>query len=196
MGAGRQVTVKAVIDNLGTRPRGFVEAGGHVAIDAAHYSLAVGPWRVIPGLGRTSDGVTPLPVTAPRHTPGGGSPRLEYTTTLFTTGQVKVSVLLSPRNNVLPANGLTYAVSLDDQPPQRVNVTTATGANDTTMNRQWERNTSDNVNVTTTIHTVATPGVHVVKFWMLDPAVVLQRIVVDTGGVLPSYLGPPESRRV
>ncbi|MEV4017459.1 glycosyl hydrolase 115 family protein [Nonomuraea angiospora] len=195
-GAGRQVTVKAVIDNPATRPRGFVEAGGHVAMEAGHYSRAVGPWRVIPGLGRTSDGVTPLPVTAPRQTPGGGSPRLEYTTTLFTTGQVKVSVLLSPRNNALPADGLTYAVSIDDQPPQRVNVTTATGANDTTMNRQWERNTSDNVNVTTTTHTVATPGVHVVKFWMVDPTVVLQRIVVDTGGVLPSYLGPPESRRV
>ncbi|MFI7633028.1 glycosyl hydrolase 115 family protein [Nonomuraea sp. NPDC049400] len=195
-GAGGQVTVQAVIDNPAVRPKGFVEAGGHVAIEAGHYSRAVGPWRVIPDLGKTSDGVTPLPVTAARQTPGGGSPRLEYTTTLFTTGQVKVSVLLSPRNNVLPTDGLTYAVSIDDQPPQRVNVTTATGANDTTMNRQWERNTSDNVNVTTTTHTIATPGVHVVKFWMVDPTVVLQRIVLDTGGVLPSYLGPPESRRI
>ncbi|MEV4110505.1 hypothetical protein [Nonomuraea sp. NPDC049695] len=77
-----------------------------------------------------------------------------------------------------------------------MNVATATGANDTTMNRQWERGTSDNVNITTTTHTIATPGVHVLKFWMVDPTVVLQRIVVDTGGLLPSYLGPPESRRL
>ncbi|WP_188190027.1 glycosyl hydrolase 115 family protein [Nonomuraea sp. SYSU D8015] len=194
-GTGKQVTVTAVVDNPAGRPRGFVEAGGYVAMEAAHHSRAVGTWKVIPDLGKTSDGVTPLPVTAARQAPGGDSPRLEYTMTLHTTGQVKVSAFLSPRNNVLPTDGLSYAVSIDDQPPQIVNVTTVTGANDTTMNRQWERNTSENVNVTTTTHTIATPGVHTLKFWMVDPTVVLQRLVVDTGGVLYSYLGPPESRR-
>jgi Gylcosyl hydrolase family 115 C-terminal domain len=31
---------------------------------------------------------------------------------------------------------------------------------------------------------------------MIDPAVVLERIVVDFGGARASYLGPPESVRV
>jgi hypothetical protein len=35
----------------------------------------------------------------------------------------------------------------------------------------------------------------VIKFWMVDPGVVLERIVVDMGGVHLSYLGPPESLR-
>ncbi len=65
------------------------------------------------------------------------------------------------------------------------------------MNPQWARNTSDNVTLTTTAHRVtAPPGTHVLKFWMVDPTVVLQNLVIDTGGLEPSYLGPPESLRL
>ncbi len=42
-------------------------------------------------------------------------------------------------------------------------------------------------------HPLAAPGYQTLKFWMIDPAVVLQKIVVDLGGLRPSYLGPPES---
>ncbi|NED56842.1 glycosyl hydrolase, partial [Micromonospora aurantiaca] len=96
---------------------------------------------------------------------------------------------------VLSTDGLKYAVSLDDEQPQVVNATAQTGANDTTMNKQWERNTSDNVNRTATTHTITESGTHTLKLWMVDPTVVVQKIVVDTGGLRTSYLGPPESRR-
>ncbi len=197
-GAGRRVVVTAVVEKPDVRPRGFVEAGGYVAMEADHFTRAVSSggvrWKRLPGIGRTGDGMEPFPVTAPSLTPGGGSPRLEYEMTLHTTGPVDVTAFLSPRNPVLSPDGLRYAISIDGGAPQVVNITKATGADDTAMNRQWERNTSDNVNRTTTRHTIDRPGRHVLKFWMVDPTVVLQNLVVDTGGVRPSYLGPPESR--
>jgi hypothetical protein len=200
---GSSVVVQAPIDNPGvprSRLAGFVEANGYVSMEADHFTRVVNSgtisWLRIPDIGRTGAGMTPFPVTAVSQTPGGASPRLEYTFTLFRTGRVTIWAFLSPRNNVLPTDGLKYAISVDDQPPQIVNSTTATGASDATMNRQWERNTSDNVNRTSTTHVITTSGPHVLKFWMVDPTVVVQKLVIDTGGMKPSYLGPPESFRI
>ena len=199
---GTSVTVQAVIDNpAGVQLAGFVESNGYVSVEADHYSSAVGAggvtWQRIPDIGLTGSGMTPAPVTASTVTAGGSSPHLEYTVTLFTTGPVTVWAYLSPRANVFPAAttpGLRYAVSIDDDTPQVVNIQTATGASDASMNRQWERVTSENVNLTATSHTVTTAGTHTLKFWMVDPTVIVQKLVIDTGGVKPSYLGPPESK--
>ncbi|VVJ18897.1 Uncharacterised protein [Amycolatopsis camponoti] len=195
-GAGESVAVDAVVAHRSAPPswrRGFVEAGGYVSMEAAHYSANVGSpgasWRAVPDLG-----MTPFPVTAGSRAAGAG-PRLEYRMTLFTAGPVTVWAYLSPRSNVLPGDGLRYAMSFDDAAPQVVNITKATGADDMTMNRQWERTTSDNVNLTSTRHVVEEAGPHVLKVWMVDPVVVLRKLVVDTGGLRPSYLGPPESLR-
>ncbi|MFW6693008.1 glycosyl hydrolase 115 family protein [Streptomyces sp. MAR4 CNX-425] len=198
-GAGRTVEVHARVHRPSVRHSalaGAVEAGGCVSVEADRHSRAVAAggvaWRRIPGIGRTGGGMAPVPVTA-APVPAGEGPRLEYTMTLFTTGTLRVAAYLSPRNSVLTTDGLRYAVAFDDDAPQTVNVTRATGADDGLMNRQWERNTSDNAAVTVTGHRVTRPGVHVLKLWMVDPTVVVQKLVVDTGGVRHSYLGPPPS---
>lgn len=199
---GGSVGITAVVANPGPLPgvRGFVEANGYVSMAADHYDNAVGTdgitWRRLPDIGRTGAGMTPFPVTAESRTPGGAGARLEYRMHLFTTGQATVWAYLSPRNNVLSTDGLHYAMSFDDEDPHTVNITVATGADDTAMNKQWERNTSENINLTATTHTITAPGEHILKFWMVDPTVVLQKIVVDVGGLRPSYLGPPESHRI
>ncbi|MDY7088395.1 MAG: glycosyl hydrolase 115 family protein [Actinomycetota bacterium] len=184
-GAGSSAVVQAPVNNPALPARGFLEADGHVAMEADHYTGKAGKWRLLPGIGKTGNGLTPLSTRA----------RLDYKMTLTSSGPVKVTAYLSPRNNTLPGDGLKYAVSVDGQTPQVVNITTATGANDTTMNRQWARNTSDNINRTTTTHTISKPGTHTLTFWAVDPTVIVQRLVVDTGGVKDSYFGPPESRR-
>ncbi len=188
---GSSVMVRAVVKNPSGPVKGFVEANGYVSLDATRTTRTVGSWKNITDIGLTR-GRRPLPGRPRRR-----QPRLEYKLHLTTTGPVKVWAYLSPRNDVLPGDGLKYAVSLDDAAPQTVDVIAATGSDDTRMNRQWERNTSDNVNRTvTTCTSITQPGAHTLKFWMVDPTVVVQKIVVDTGGLLTSYLGLLPSRHL
>jgi hypothetical protein len=107
---------------------------------------------------------------------------------LHDSGTVQLRAYLSPTLNYSGRKeGLRYAVSFDDEPPQIVNM-----AADTSL-RAWEQSVADNVTTAVTRHRLERAGEHVLNFWMVDPGVVLQKLVVDLGGVKPSYLGPPES---
>ncbi|HEY9226294.1 MAG TPA: glycosyl hydrolase 115 family protein, partial [Gemmatimonadaceae bacterium] len=197
---GARFVVQAPVSNPLSPKRdsivGFVEGNGYVSMEAEHFTRAVGSadktisWLRIPDLGRTLSGMTSMPVTAASQTPGGNGPRLEYQVFLFDSGAVKVDVYLSPTLNFAGSkDGLRYAISIDDQPPQIVNVQADAS------NRYWEKIVADNSIFSVTQHNVAKPGTHVVKFWMVDPGVVLQKIVLEARDVAPSYLGPPESFR-
>ena len=194
----RSFVVRAIVRNPASPRRelvqGFVGSNGHVSMEAEHYSRAVAAapirWTRIPDLGRTLSGITAEPVTMASQAPGGNGARLEYRMFLFDSGAVTVRVYLSPALNFSgAAHGMRYAVSIDDEPPQIVNVTA-----DSSL-RAWEQSVSDNTTIGVTKHQVATAGEHVLKYWLVDPGLVLQKIVLDAGGVRPSYLGPPESWR-
>lgn len=192
----RSVQVFCVV-NKATKPPlndlpSFAESNGYVSMEAEHFSRAIDAppieWQRIPGLGRTLSGMMVHPVTSPVQTAGGDSPHLEYRMQLRTTGDVNVKALVSPTLNFQNTAGLRYAISFDDQTPQVVNIHEGENL------QRWEKWVGDNINETTTSHTISESGEHVLKFWMIDPGIVLQKLVVDTGGVKQSYLGPPESR--
>jgi hypothetical protein len=194
--SGRSFVVRAIVRNPASPRReevqGFVESQGFVSMEAEHFSRAVAPapirWTRIPDLGRTLSGMTAEPVTVESRAPGADGPRLEYRMVLFDTGAVTIRAYLSPTQNFSGAeHGLRYAVSIDEDTPQIVNVTA-----DSSL-RAWEQSVADDITIRETRHRVVTPGRHVLKFWLVDPGVVLQKLVVDAGGVRPSYLGPPES---
>jgi len=176
--------------------KGFVEADGCVSIESVHYTkkidTASARWEEIPNLGRTLSAMSIFPVTAPSVTPPENSPCLEYTMYLFHPGKVEVEAIIDPTLNFIQGRGLRYALSFDDQPPR---IVTAVPADYTAMdgNHDWETTVKDSVRKVTTDFTLSHTGYHTLKFWMVDPGVVLQKLVVNLGGVKPSYLGPPES---
>jgi hypothetical protein len=193
--SGSRVVVQAVVNNPAAPNReqvqGFVEGNGCVSIEAEHFNRAVETesirWLCIPDMGRTLSAMTPIPVTASKQAPGGNSPRLEYRMHLFSSGRVLVRAYLSPTLDFHKAQGLRYAISFDDEPPQTITFWTDSS------DPAWRQSVSDNIMVAVSEHKLDKPGEYVLKFWMVDPGVVLQKLVVDTGGVRPSYLGPPES---
>ena len=200
-GAGANVTVKVKAFNPTEITRdslaGFVEGDGLVSIEAEHYTRTIDAganrWAKIDNYGRTLSGMrAEAPVDAPGATPGKDSPCLEYRMYLFSTGRVDVAAILAPTLNFIPGRGLRYAVSFDDEPPQMVTLVPPE-YNARNGNRDWEKSVEDNARFGHSTHTLTKSGYHTLKFWMVDPGVVLEKIVVNLSGVRPSYLGPPES---
>jgi hypothetical protein len=130
--------------------------------------------------------MTITPVTADQQTPGPISPRLEYNMFVFSTGRTTVYTYFSPTLNF---NGkeLQYAISFDDGSPQIVNL------HPDHTNKSWENWVADNIIIDSTEFQINKSGRHTLKVWMVDPGIVLQKIVVGFPGIKPSYLGPPET---
>lgn len=192
---GEHATIQLPLrkNTLSANATGFVESDRTIAMEAPHFSRAIddqkNTWRVLPDFGRTLGGVTSFPVKAASIVPGGNSPHLEYDVYLLSSGEISVELQCAPSLDFQPDDGLQLAVSFDDAAPQIVKL-------DTWATLQtWERSVGDGVRRVTTNLAVARPGNHVLKFWLVTPGVVLERIVLDAGGVRPSYLGPPESSR-
>jgi hypothetical protein len=196
-GAGQTISVKVKALNPVTPAKatlkGFVEADGYVAMEAEHYTHKVDTgsshWEKITDYGRTLSSMILTPVTAESVTPPQNSPCLQYQMYLYDSGTVEVEAIVAPSLNFVPGRGLRYAISFDDQPPQVVDILAQNSLKD------WEESVKDSVRISKSTHTLDKPGNHTLKFWMVDTGVVLQKLVVDIGGVKPSYLGPPESYR-
>lgn len=172
----------------------FYEKDGYVSIEASHYTNAISSnnikWKVIPGIGRNGDGITTFPVTAKVQTISSNSAHLEYDIYTYDTGAIKIQACFSPTLNFHnDENGLQYAISIDNEQSQIISIN-----KDDNNVQTWSKWVADNIIIKSTEHTISKPGKHVVKYWMVNPAVVLQKIVIDFGGEKPSYLGPPETK--
>ena len=173
--------------------RGFVESNGVVAMEADEFTRKVDAasarWEKIPDYGRTGSGMAVFPVTAASVEPPRNSPCLEYQMYLFEPGKIEVEAILGATLNFVPGRGLRYKVAFDDQAPQIIDALAQNTQQD------WETSVKDNVRKSASKHSVAGTGYHTLKLWMVDPGVVVEKIVVNLGGVKPSYLGPVESYR-
>lgn len=186
---------KAVMPSVAATPayRGhyFAEENGVVSIEAGHFNRkqenTLIRWEEIPNLGKTRSGVTTFPPDA--YPVPGMEPELEYDIVVGQPGEVEVYVLVSPTLNFNSNKGLRYSVAIGDAPEQQVNINAAYS---TKQMEHWQANS---INETVTRHPIARAGKATLRLRVHEPGIVIQKIIINTGGLKKSYLGVPETIR-
>jgi hypothetical protein len=184
--------VKYVTTSADEKNKKFVESDGYISIEAEHFNRAKGneriEWKVIPNLGKTLSGVTTFPQN--EYPTPEDSIYLEYDVITRSTGNFPIHVLVSPTLNFNNNKGLRYGISVDNQEEKIVNMN---GKYDTKLLEKWQ---AQRINETITTHVFQSAGKHTIRFRVLEPGIVLQKIIIDTGNLKKSYLGAPESKRM
>jgi hypothetical protein len=176
----------------------FVEENGVIAIDAGHFatekpSSGGARWTVVDGLGRTGHALALLPTTGPSlREPAAIRAQAavaEYPIQAFKGGQTKVSIEALPTRPINDQMALITAISIDDGAP----VLLKFRQGDDEKSPVWQANVLRGAMMAEGAIDVPA-GRHVLRLWGADPSVNPDRIVLDLGGLKPSYLGPPETR--
>jgi hypothetical protein len=177
-----------------TRDNVFFEKDNYVSIEANNTTRIVNgkeiTWQVLVNHGRTGSAITAFPVTAETQQLSSTSPHIAYEFYTYSEGEPKLHLYFSPTLNFhQKTTGLRYAIAIDDEKPQIVGLNL-----EDNKEQIWGSWVSNNIIIKTTAHQLLKPGKHTVRFYAVDPGIVLQKLVVDLGGVKPSYLGPPETK--
>lgn len=172
-------------------PKVFEEKDGYVSIMAAHFSKANDSkkthWEVIPDFGKTLSGITTFPQNS--YPASDENISVEYEINFTSTGECDVEILLAPTLNFNSNKGLRYEISFDEEKPHQVNFN---GHYRGELGR-WQ---AEHMIHSATKHAILKAGKHILRFRVLDPGIVLQKILINTGGLKPSYLGAPESKMI
>ena len=191
-------------------------------IDACNYDRNIKTdrtsWIVLPDLGRGEACMGARPTSSQSY-PDGDGPRLEYDIKTDSEDSLTIAIGILPTQDVNPARGLRIGMMLDDGPlqiidarrglkdefkeyteanlavskvlkplpkPKRMalNGFGARMRNDVFDNLRWLDVTFEDVPA----------GKHVLKIVMIDPEIVLEKIVVNPDDNHYSYFGPPDMR--
>ncbi len=180
--------------------KGFVERNGYVSIEANHFTSKYEnediKWEVIPGLSRTDSGISTFPVTKSLTENVASNPSLNYDFYLLhypENEEIELILYLSPTLNFKGSEGLRFAVSVDDQKPIEINMHKGMEVPDWKYPEWFNSAVGNNIITKKITLKLQNPGLHTLKYYMIDGGVILQKMVIDNRGLRDSYLGAPES---
>lgn len=166
----------------------FQEKDGYLSMEAENFSNVNNTgnihWEIIPDLGKNKSAISTFPQNA--YPENSDQVYVEYDIDFKSAGNFDVAVWLSPTLNFNQNKGLRYQISFDNNSPQTVNFN---GRYRGELGK-WQ---AEQIIKSITNHLIEKPGRHTLRFRVLDPGIVLQKIIINTGGLKPSWLGPQES---
>lgn len=115
-------------------------------------------------------------------------PVLEYDFYSFQAGPVDVYTYMLPIFPLDNEHGSRYGIMVDDSP---VYLPEAGAPYYSTL---WIQSVLRNCRINKTTHFITKPGKHTVKIFCAHPGMMLQKIVIDFGGLRNSYMGPESTR--
>lgn len=171
-------------------------------------------WVFLPGLGRGRGDMGIEPVTA-KSRPRGDGATLEYDFNFSQSGRQKLALGILPTNDVNPARGLRIGVRVDDGEMQTIDARQGyvdtfneytkeniarskvlkplpRPASDIYLSGSRQRMRSeifDNLRWLSIDFDIPTAGNHTVKVVMIDPEIVVEKLIVNPDNEHPSYHG-------
>lgn len=181
----------------------YVEENGYISIPAADFHRKFEnndiKMSILPGLGFEGSSLQLGHPTAPLQMYRAGDvPRVEYDFYTFNAGVYDVYTYVLPtfplhaeRDYKLPEHtnsDTKYSVRIDDGSI----ATPSTSAIE--YSQIWYESVLKNCRVNKSTLYVKKPGKHTLQIRCGDPGVVIQKVVIDLGGMKRSYQGPPSSK--
>ena len=171
-------------------------------------------WVFLPGLGRGKGNMGIEPVTA-KSRPDGDGATLEYDIHFSQSGKQKLALGILPTNDINPARGLRIGIRVDDGEMQTIDARQGyvdtfneytkeniarskvlkplpRPASDIYLSGSRQRMRSeifDNLRWLSIDFDIPTAGNHTVKVVMIDPEIVVEKLVINPDNEHPSYHG-------
>lgn len=168
----------------------YIEDNGCIAVNPGYYHRKFDnkdvKIRIIDGLGYENQCVQfGNPLTPSQNTWNtDATARVEYDFYAFNAGSVTVYTYAIPTFPLHSGCGTSFGVMIDDGLIKYA-------SNDAKeYSSGWSENVATNASVNAIRLTVDKPGKHTLKLICKDPGVIVQKVVIDFGGMKRSYLGP------
>lgn len=180
----------------------FTAQHGVVAMEAEHYHTVQhadrAKWTVIPSMGRTRSGITLMPYTEEVTNASIAYrfrlPQPSSQQPSANAGKpLQIHIIVKSTLDYLNKGGLTYRVSLDGSQPVTVNFNHNLNEKRENIYSVYYPTIARRIVESTVTLTPGNCDLHTLTIMPDDPAIVIEKIVVDAGGYEPSYLFMNES---